>query len=193
MDAATDPLARHIHAPADWADGAAALRHLRRLPPPLRARWADHPQGHIVIDQHEVSRYEPGALLWRDLQTRAVLLFNPTTIATPMPFWTIVGHWLDHWVGADGAPAGAWLSEGGSAWSALASSASALTAALGRGYAAPLVPQADGPRPLFAHCFALAMLAPERLSAADPHLARWFRTTVLAAGWWQRHAPPNSR
>lgn len=188
MSSATSPLAAHVHAPGLWPVAAAALRHLDRLPSGARDRWAAQPRGHIVIAPDEQPRYEPGPFLRRDLASQAVLVLTPALVnGDPAAFWSIVAGWLDHWLGCGASPDGLWLSEGGALaqWPRLAEAASRLGTILDRGYAAAALDLAE-PRALFARAVALAMTDPRTLSTADPHLARWLRTTLLSERWWQQ-------
>lgn len=180
-----------MHAPGLWPSASLALRRLHRLPGAAIGLWATHPLGHIVIDPREVARYESGRLQWRDLDSRAVLVLTPDVVQEDARrFWEIVGAWLDHWLGSDGAAHGAWLSEGGSPTQPqrLLEAAVALQAILDRGYAHVLL-GTDEPRTLFARAVSLALTDPRALSTADPHLARWLRGTLLNEGWWGRLAP----
>lgn len=188
MSLATSPLATHCHAPGRWPVAAAALRHLGRLPETARARWAAQPLGQIVIASHQQPRYEPGPFFWRDLATRAVLVLTPDVVAgDPAAFWAVVAGWLDHWLGCQASSGGPWLSQGAAADrpATIVEAATRLRTILARGYAASAL-GLDEPRALFARAMALAMTDPPALSTADPHLARWLRTTLLDERWWQR-------
>lgn len=190
MPTVPSPLVNHLHAPGQWPAGSTALRHLGRLPETACRRWARETWGQIVITPLEQARYEPDAFLWRNVASRAVLVFTPQVVLSDPPaFWAIVGAWLDHWLGAAAEPNRPWLSEGGSPTrpKAIVAAAADLQTILGRGYAAAAFEEAD-PRALFTRAFALAMTDSKTLFAADPHLARWFRRTLLEEAWWRQWA-----
>lgn len=193
----SSPLAAHMHAAPDahvglegcssgWDVAERALRHLGRLPEPLLHAWADQPVGHVVVGAHE-SRYEPGQVLWRDLRTHAVLFVDAQHVTQRVPdFWEPVGAWIDHWLGSDAAIDGARLSDGGTFEPpALQEAADRLTRVLDRRYAEEFLRATDY-HTIFARGFAWMMIDQQTLSAADPHLAKWFRSTILSKGFWHR-------
>lgn len=191
-------LESHIHAAPDahlnieqfgspWAVAERGFKHLRRLPRGLLRSWAAQPFGHVIVGRHE-SRYEPAAVLWRDLRTRAAVFINTRHVIERSPaFWEPVGAWLDHWLGSGAASGGApRLSDAGADRpSLLEETASRLDRVLDRRYAEEFLESTDR-RQLFARGFAWMMIDQQALSVADPHLAKWFRSTLLNDGFWKQ-------
>lgn len=200
----TSPLTSHMHAAPDahagldqfdaaWDVAERALQHLRRLPAPMLHAWAAQPLGHIVVGPDE-SRYEPETVLWRDLRTNAVIFINATHVTERTPdFWIPIGAWIDHWLGSGGAVAGARLSDGESfSTPPLDDAASRLQRVLGRRYAENFLDTTDY-HEIFARGFGWMMIDQQTLSAADPHLAKWFRSTILRTSFWKQFARESQR
>lgn len=191
------PLTSHMHAApnahaglnqfgAAWDVAERALKHLSRLPAPMLHAWAAQSLGHIIVGQEE-SHYNPEMVLWRDLRTHAVIFINAQHVTERTPdFWIPIGAWIDHWLGSGGALAGARLSDGGAFdTSALDDTASRLTRVLERRYAENFLDTTDYHQ-IFARGFGWMMIDQQALSAADPHLAKWFRSTILRKSFWKR-------
>lgn len=193
------PLASHMHAAPDahagldqfgaaWDVAERALKHLRRLPAPLLEAWSAQGLGQIIVGQDE-SHYVPETVLWRDLRTHAVIFINAKHVTERTPdFWVPIGAWLDHWLGSGAALGGAWLSDGGTFdRPALDDAASRLQRVLGRRYAEDFLETSDY-HEIFARGFGWMMIDQQALSAVDPHLAKWFRSTVLQPSFWKTFA-----
>ncbi len=176
---------------APWVLAERAWRHLSRLPDTLLEAWATLSTGHIVIAL-EPSRYEPGWVMWRDMQARAVVFVHARDVLEPsLSFWRPVGEWVDHWLGSGAALNGTRFSEGISLAGApplLIEAARRWQRVVELGYLAEWLNTSDSSA-LFAEGLAWMMIDQQRLSVADPHAAKWFRSTVLDEGFWRKVAP----
>lgn len=173
---------------APWALAEMTWKHLSRLPNSLLEMWAGLPVGHIVIAL-EPSHYDPGLVIWRDMRAQAVVFLHARDVTDPsLAFWRPIGAWIDHWLGSGAAPDGARFSQGVSFAGAppvLIEAARRWQHVLDLGYLADWLGLSD-PSALFAEGFAWMMVDQQRLSVADPHAARWFRSTVLDNTFWKQ-------
>ncbi len=180
-----------VRVKAPWVLAERAWKHLSRLPASLLAAWAPRAEGHVVISL-EPARYEPGTVMWRDMRARAVIFVHARHVVEVSPeFWRPVGEWLDHWLGSGAAPGGRRLSDG--TWPAgspplLADAARRWQRLMALGYLADWLGTED-PHALFAGALAWMMVDRRRLSVADPHVVKWFRSTVLSEKFWRQVAP----
>lgn len=173
--------ARPPHGPAAEA---LCRRVAAGLPPALVALWAAQGDGVLLVDAGQAPRYEPGPVLWRQVQATGALWLPPG--CEDEALWQTVGAWLDHLGGSLGLGAGR-LSGSAGATPSLQAAATRLAEILALGYATAHL-GTDEAASLLARAVAAQRLRPQPLSAADPLLARWLRTTLLDEGFWRQVA-----
>ncbi len=167
--------------------GPAALSLARyvaqRLPATLVRVWAESGGGTLLVADEEAPRFQAGLVYWRDVASYGALFLPPA--CEPLPLWLTVGTWLDVLGGSLGGDAR--LSQGAGATPALRAAAARLADIFALGYAAAFLGRHEPPA-LFAQAIAAYQTNPLALSAADPHLTRWLRGTLLEEGFWRRVA-----
>jgi hypothetical protein len=95
----------------------------------------------------------------------------------------VLAHLIDHYLGADGAPSGLWLSEGGGVSDPWRDAGARLAKLYDLGYAADEVAQANA-RDYFAQSLALFCRDRRRLNVSDPQIDKWFRTVLWSESYW---------
>lgn len=161
----------------------AVMRHVSRLPRALRAAWAVHPRGEMAVDATAASAYMAEPTYWRHVRTAGLLLWHVDDVMQRREaFWQVVAAWLDHWLGSDAT--GGVLSEGALAPFVPPDVVERWREVVALGYAEDLL-ETNAPRLLFQRGFARFMVAPRELEAADPQMARWFRSVLLNEAFWR--------
>nr|WP_290665121.1 hypothetical protein [Ardenticatena sp.] len=161
----------------------AVMRHVSRLPVALRDAWAAHPRGEMVVDASVVSTYVAEPTYWRHLHMAGMLLWHVDDVMQRREaFWQVVAAWLDHWLGSDAT--GGVLSEGAMAPFVPPDVVARWREVVALGYAEDLL-ETNVPRLLFQRGFARFMVSPRELEAADPQMARWFRSVLLDEAFWR--------
>lgn len=166
--------------------GRLLLRPLSGTPADLPTFWAHHPRGHAVIGNHS-QRYQAGPqqvgrqVLDDVAWVSAASILASSTLAAP------VGNLLDHLLGCDGEPGGAWLSDGGGRSPLWQDVGHRLHRQFHLGYA-PAGARGN-PHDYFAWGLAAYLHDHLALSTVDPGLERLLTTTLFAPGFWHRNQP----
>ncbi|MGC9335088.1 MAG: hypothetical protein ACP5JJ_13120 [Anaerolineae bacterium] len=167
-----------------WAPMEALSRQVHLLPAALWDPLRRMETGFVLIE-HGESRYLPGPTVLRGQPVHNVAYVSIEDLAhdNEGPLH-VVGHLIDHHLGCGGAAAGEWLSEGGGLRPRWREAGKRLPRLFELGYAIDDV-AAAGVRDYFAQSLALYCRERQRLTVADPQIARWLRSTLWHPGFWR--------
>lgn len=168
----------------EWAPVQLLGRWLECLPGGLWRTLLRWESGYAVLHAGE-SAYEPGEFDFRGRRLRGVALISLADCAgrAPNQVLHVIGHLVDHHLGCEGAAAGAWLSAGGGVAPAWRDAGQRLSRLFELGYGFDEV-ALSGVRDYFAQSLAGYCRERRALSAADPQIARWFRSTLWSRTFW---------
>lgn len=181
--AGSPPWVREVFGHA-WAPMTALARQLAPLPAGLWPYLLAGEGGYLAICNGP-SRYEPGPGQIRGRQVANVAFVSIQDLAqeNEQPLH-IVGHLVDHHLGSGGAAEGPWLSEGGGQRPRWGEAGARLAGLFALGYGLDAVARSSV-RDYFAQSLALYCRDRQRLTVADPQVARWLRTTLWDESFWQ--------
>jgi hypothetical protein len=175
---------RRLRSPFDL--GRLLLRPLSGTAAELPAFWAHHPRGHAVIGNHR-ERYQAGPQqVGRQVLDGVAWVPAAAILAEPI-LAAPVANLLDHLLGCDGEPGGAWLSDGGGRNALWQEVGQRLHRQFHLGYAPDIA--RSNPHDYFAWGLSVYLLDRLALSTVDPGLERLLATTLFAPGFWRRGQP----
>jgi len=181
------PAARSAYA-HDWAPVQVLGRHLAGLPPALWDALLAWESGYAVLVSGE-SSYHPGAFAFRGQPWKGIAFISLEDLAGRSAGLVlhVVGHLVDHHLGCGGAEQGTWLSEGGGMTPAWREAGLRLARLFDLGYGLDEVARSNA-RDYFAQSLVAYCCDRRRLTAADPQIAKWFRTTLWDPAFWPARA-----
>jgi hypothetical protein len=171
---------RYAH---EWTPVEAWAAQLARLPAGLLRFLADHPRGRLLISDH--TAYEPGSVAAQGRTLTNVAFLALADLDDPLAGLEVTARLLDHLLGCNGEPAGAWLSEGGGIAPALVALGERIGRLFGLGYGFDEIARRSR-RDYLARSLACCVADRRRLNTADPLMERALLRSLLDERFWER-------
>lgn len=163
----------------------AMVHQIQLLPSGLWDHLLSWNSGFVFICTQQ-STYAPGPATIRHQAVSNVAYVSVQDLATDneQPLH-VLGHLIDHHLGCEGDPHGAWLSSGGGVLAHWREAGQRLSRLYALGYAVDETAQASL-QDYFAQSLALRCRDRQRLNVADPQIDKWFHSTLWNQVFWRQ-------
>lgn len=154
----------------------------RPLPNLLLRWWADHPRGHVVVDDTAPHGYVAGPQTEGSKTLENVVWLSAEAAGNRSLVLAEAAYLLNHLLGCHGEMGGLWLSDGGGLTDVWSQVGRRLHENFTLGYAPDAA--AVDPHTYFSWGLSTYMLDRRTLNMIDPLLERLLRTTILCNDFW---------